>query len=207
MRRILQVFYAFFSALVLSLAIPNEYLHFGSPVLGIIALVPLYIALSASTSFLESGFLTSIHFATVQLLSSFWLANFRDFAVFTLGGPTAVYLIEGFVFGAFIHITACSPGCVKNMQLLQESTFRGAKKVTARIVLFACIWTVWEWTKSIGFLAYPWGTLVMSAYNAPLFTQITDITGTWGISFLFSLCAATVGEGITLLSKIGRAHV
>lgn len=193
MKRILQVFCVLFSAIILSLGIPNELYNFGSPFLGLISIIPLYYALSNEETFKWSGILTSLHFATVQLLSSFWLGNFRDFAIFTLGGPTLVYIFQGFWLGNLFHLIFVFPEKTNQLQT--------SYNVPLRIILFAALWTIWEWAKSIGFLAFPWGTVIMSAYKWQLLTQIVDITGTWGISFLFAFFASFAAETLKLLSK------
>lgn len=178
MSSFLQVFYVVFSAFIFSAAIPNEFIHFGSPLLGLIALVPLYLALSFAKNAKQAGHLTALHFALVQILSSFWLGYFRDFALFTVGGPVLVYIVVGNMVGRFLHF------------ILQDTRGSSAK----RIFLFATTWTLWEWAKSTGFLAYPWGTIVMSAYRAHAITQIMSLTGSFGVSFLFALYNASVAE-------------
>lgn len=186
MTQILQVFYIVFSALMLSAGIPNEFLSFGSPILGLFSLVPFYIALTRSKSFKNAGFLCSLEFSLVQLFSSYWLGNFKDFAVFTVGGPILAYFVFGQAFGRFFYFV-----------LKYKS--RQTAGLLRRIFLFAAVYTLWEWQKSIGFLAYPWGTLFLSVYKWRLFYQIFDITGTWAVSFLFSLFSALVAEGILLI--------
>lgn len=192
MRRILQVFYASFSAIIFAAAIQNEFLPFGSPFLGIFALAPLYLALRNSTSYLESSLLTGLQVLLVHLMSSFWLGFFRDFAIFTLGASALGTGVIGMVFGCYLH---CFVGKRKGSPLY------GPDVPIHPALFFAIVWTLYEWAKSTGFLAYPWGTLVMTAYRWSLVTQIVDITGTWGLSFLFSLFAALMGEGLYLLAS------
>lgn len=201
MKGILQVFYTIFSALLLSAGIPNELLHFGSPFLGLFALVPLYLSLKSCKTYKRSGCLTGLNFALVQLFSSFWLGNFNDFAVFTLWGPVIAYFFEGYLVGSVFYCVFTSFKFSKKTEALQNLTFRGAAETARRIILFAIIYTLWEWTKSSGFLAYPWGTLIMTSFLSPFLIQIADITGTWGISFLWSLFAATFAEGISLFCE------
>ncbi len=192
MNRIIQVFYVFFSAIIFSLAIQNEFLPFGSPFLGLFALAPLYLALRNSSSYLESALLAGLQTLLVHLLSSFWLGFFRNFAIFTLGASALGTGVIGFVFGCYLHY------------FVGKEPFEflcGKKNFFHSALFFASIWTLYEWAKSTGFLAYPWGTLVMTAYKWNLLTQIVDITGTWGLSFLLSLFGALVGEGIYLLSS------
>lgn len=190
MRRILQVFYVFFSAIIFAAAIQNDFLPFGSPFLGLFALAPLYLALRNSCSYLESSLLTGLQFFTVHLLSSFWLGFFRNFAIFTLGASALGTGVIGLVFGCYFHYFV---GRIKR-NYLDDSAVRVYPPL-----FFALIWTLYEWAKSTGFLAYPWGTLVMTSYKWSLLIQIVDITGTWGLSFLFSFFGALVGEGIYLL--------
>ncbi|MBO7175038.1 MAG: apolipoprotein N-acyltransferase [Spirochaetaceae bacterium] len=192
MNRIIQVFYVIFSAIIFSLAIQNEFLPLGSPFLGLFALTPLYLALRNSSSYLESALLTGLQTLLVHLMSSFWLGFFRDFAIFTLGASALGTGVIGFVFGCYFHyFVGRKP----------YSFLCGEKKFFHSALFFASIWTLYEWAKSTGFLAYPWGTLVMTSYKWNLLPQIVDITGTWGLSFLFSLFGALVGEGIYLLSS------
>ena len=99
MKGILQVFYAFFSSIIMAFAIQNEFLLFGSPVLGLFALVPLYLALAECNSFKKAGLLTALQMLCTHVFSSFWLGYFKDFAVFTLGATAAVYAVFGYFSG------------------------------------------------------------------------------------------------------------
>lgn len=71
-----------------------------------------------------------------------------------------------------------------------------------RVFAFAVIWVFWEWFKSTGFLAYPWGTISMTVYAASWLKQIADITGVWGISFVVAFCSATIAEVLPIVFKI-----
>lgn len=198
MRRILQVFYVIFSAIIFAAAIQNEFLPFGSPFLGLFAIAPLYLALRNSSSYLESSLLTGLQFFILHLLSSFWLGFFRDFAIFTLGASALGTGVIGLVFGCYFHYFV---GKIKRNYL-----YNSAIRLYPPL-FFALIWTLYEWAKSTGFLAYPWGTLVMTSYKWPLLIQIVDITGTWGLSFLFSFFGALVGEGIYLLFSSSNPNI
>jgi len=46
----------------------------------------------------------------------------------------------------------------------------------------------------------------MSAWKWKLVTQIVDITGTWGISFLFALFSALIAEGLSLFARGGERY-
>ena len=99
----LQVFLSLFSAGLMALAIPNEFYHYGNPFLGIICLVPLYIALSNAKSYRRTFLLCFLHGAVTHLLSSYWLSNFQGMAAFTLGASTfGTAMIEGLT-GLLFH--------------------------------------------------------------------------------------------------------
>jgi apolipoprotein N-acyltransferase len=197
MKGFVQVFYVIFSSIMMALAIQNEILPFGSPLLGLFSLVPLYMALSRCSGFKKAGLLTSLHILLVHVLSSFWLGYFKDFAVFTLGATAATYAVFGYYAGGLFFM----PFYITRTNALAEKSGLRRYNIPFRILSFSLLWTVYEWVKSIGFLAYPWGTLTMSAWRWHLITQIVDIFGTRGISFLFSFFSALVGEGLLLLER------
>ncbi|PIE98487.1 MAG: apolipoprotein N-acyltransferase [Treponema sp.] len=178
------------SVFLMGIALPNELLTFGSWPLGMIALTPLYLALVLTKRRWGKAVLFGLWVAAVHIVSSFWLANFRDFAVFTIGASSIAYFLLVLPFGAFFHETI---------------VFANKDKKYLRPIAFAVIWVFWEWFKSNGFLAYPWGTVFMTTYSCKLLTQIVDITGVWGISFLIALFAGFLGEFILLLRDTERA--
>lgn len=206
MRRFLQVFSVIFSAIMTAFAVQNEFLPFGSPFLGLFALVPLYLTLAKSDSFKEAGILNAVYMVLVHVMTSFWLGYFKGFAVFTLGATAAFYAVTGYFLGTLFF----APFYITRKTAVEENAGLKPLNPVIRIFLFAALWTIYEWKKSTGFLAYPWGTLVMSAWKWKLLTQIVDITGTRGISFLFSLFNAIAAEGLFLMStgrKIGNRRI
>nr|MCR5291171.1 apolipoprotein N-acyltransferase [Treponema sp.] len=195
MSGILQVFFVFFSGILHTSGIPNElllkYAPFGIPAFGLAALIPCYTALSHAHSYKASFFLMGIQAFTVHITSSFWLANFKDYALFTLGASALGTAFIACIFGWFFHIPYSDE--FRKHTWTQTPAFR--------ICYFAATWTVWEWTKSSGFLAYPWGTISMTAYPLHRLTQIVDITGVYGISFLFAFFAAICGEALSIITS------
>jgi apolipoprotein N-acyltransferase len=174
------------SAILLSLGIPNELFKQGSAIFGLISLIPLYLALRDSRSWGHAGFLGGLMMLLVHVISSFWLAYFKDFAIFTLGASALAY----FCFGIFV-------GWILRYALRhsrQTSPF-----------LFAGVWLAWEWGKSTGFLAYPWGTLAMSSRELSALIQVAEITGVWGIGFLMALPQAVLAE--TLFPRLSPVRV
>jgi len=181
------------------LAISNEVFSFGSPFLALFCLVPFYLAFNNAKSYSESFWLFFLQSLTVHLISSFWLAYFHDFAIFTIGGSA---LGTSFIAG-FCGIIAYMFISHFNMKFaLEENGGRHFYAPFLRVLWFSTAWTCWEWVKSTGFLAYPWGTLSMAAYKWKLVTQIASITGVWGITFIFALFSAFLGEGVLLLGRI-----
>lgn len=164
------------SAVTCALAIPNEILLYGSPLFGIIGLVPLYLALSAADSYGESALIGSVFGALHHGLSSFWLFFYKDYAFWTLGSTIIAYGAIYGVAGAYVHFIFTK----------ETRVFRP--------FVFALGWTVLEFLKSIGFLGYPWGLLPYSLTNVPLFLQIADITGVYSLSFILSLSGACLAE-------------
>ncbi len=195
---ILQVFYAIFSGIIQGLAIPNEFIQLGSPVLTLVSLVPLYISLYKAKSYRESFLIMFLQTLTVHLISSFWLANFRDFAIFTLGASALGTAFEGGLIGIIFHLL---PSMAGKSSILEENAGKKQFCTAARIFWFAACWITYEWMKSTGFLGYPWGTLFLSAYRWKIFTQIASISGKWGVSFIYALFNALLGEGILILER------
>jgi apolipoprotein N-acyltransferase len=174
-----------FSAVILALGIPNEFLKAGSALLGLVSLVPLYLALKSSKSYTQAGFLGGLMMMVVHLISSFWLAYFKEFAIFTLGGSALVCFCIGILAGWLLRYTLTFPAHV-------------------RPFLFAAVWTCWEWFKSSGFFGYPWGTIIMTSRELTHLIQIADITGSWGISFIMALVSAVFAEIVIQTPALSR---
>ncbi len=195
---ILQVFCAIFSGIIEGAAIPNELFLLGSPLLALLSLVPLYISLYRAKTYKESFCMFFLQTLTVHLCSSFWLANFRDFALFTLGASALGTACEGGIVGIIFHAL---PSLRTDGGDLQEDAGLKAFAPMERVLWFSACVLAYEWFKSVGFLAYPWGTLFLAASKWKLFAQIASLTGIWGITFIYALANALVGEGLCLLSR------
>lgn len=196
---ILQVFYSLLSGCILSLGIPNNFYLYGIPAAGLFSATPLYIAINTSKSYKTAFLCGYIQTAVCHLLSSFWLGNFRGFAVFTLG---ASLVGTGFI-GGFISFVSYFPILYsRKSEKLEENSGKSTLKIPFKILWFTFVYVIYEWCKSTGFLAYPWGTVSMTAFRWPLITQIADITGVWGVTFLFVFFSSCLGEAILILGKI-----
>lgn len=190
---ILQVFYAIFSGALLALSIPNDFYTFGSPLIALFSICPLYIAAYGCKTYKRSGFLFSLQILTVHLISSWWLVNFRGYAVFTLGASAAGTAFFGWIIGIIFHIFPHRLNKTEN-KLKNVS-------IIWKILWFCAIWILWEYSKSNGILAYPWGTVSIAAYRWRILTQIADITGIWGISFIYVLFSCLIAECIINLRQ------
>ena len=183
MNSILQVFfYSVISGLILSLAIPNELFLLGNPLLSFVAIIPFYLAIKKCKNFKTAFWCGFIQTITTHLISSYWLAFFKDFAIFTLGGSALATAI----IGGYFSTLAFLPFSLTNKSLLLEN--KTCKKIyqttTFKIFYFVAIYVFYEYVKSSGFLGYPWGTVSSTMYKFPLLMQIASITGTYGITFL-----------------------
>jgi apolipoprotein N-acyltransferase len=199
MSNFLQVFYVLFSAVLVSLAIPNEIIPLGSPYIALFSLVPFYIAVSRCRTYRAAFWLSGLQIMTVHLLSSFWLAFFKDFAVFTLGASAVATGFMGAVFGILLYLPFARETAHKQ---LTELAGTDTRRIPLRIFWFAGIYTLYEWYKSSGFLGYPWGTLSSTAFRWRLFMQTADLAGTYGVTFLFALFSSVCAEGILLASRL-----
>jgi len=214
MSNFLQVFRVLFSAILVSLAIPNEFFLLGCPYIALISLIPLYIAVSECSSYRSAFWLGALHTFSVHLFSSFWLAFFKDFAIFTLGASALGTGLIGGILGRMLYVPYYARyGARKNLfekaetarsqKYLAEGAGLSSYGIPFRVFWFSCTYTLYEWYKAsgTGFLAYPWGTLSSSAFPWRLFMQIADLTGAYGVSFLFALCSAVCAEGLLLLKR------
>lgn len=191
-----QVFCAIFSGAAEAVSISNEFLPAGSPFSALVCLVPLYIALYKSKSYRSSFLIFFLQTLTVHLASSWWLAHFHGFAVFTLGASAAGTAFQGGLCGILFHVFPheISDGC----RLAERAGIRQGDMLR-RMLWFCAVWISYEYIKSTGALGYPWGTVSMAAYRWNILTQISDITGTWGVTFLFALFSSVCAERLMIL--------
>lgn len=175
MNRIRILFLAVLSGILLPLALPNEYFSWGNPALGLLALAPLYLALAVSSSYRQAFAVTAVFGGLAHGLSSYWLWFFNDFRFWTLGSSTLAYMLVYGCLGLYLR------GALKRGGLY-------------RALIFAAVWTVFEWGKSNGFLGYPWG-LISYSWNTVLpAIQIAESTGVYGLSFALALSSGGLAE-------------
>jgi apolipoprotein N-acyltransferase len=172
------------SGLLLPLALPNELFLFGFPLLGCFCLAPYFFALARCATW-KGAVLGSVVFAFVSTpLGNFWLAFFKDFALLTIGSVSLAYSILFIGFGTIL--------------------WKFSRPSPYRPLLLAAFWMVYEFIKSTGYFAYPWGLIVYPINTLLPALQIADIAGIWPLSFLMALINALSAE--TLLSHFAFRH-
>lgn len=163
------------------LALPNELFSWGNPALGLIALAPLYLSMLTAPSWSWAFLCAALFGGLSHGISSYWLWFFKDFRFWTLGSSILAYMLVYGVLGLYLK------GAVSKTGL-------------SRPLVFAMIWTVFEWGKSNGFLGYPWGLLPYSWNTVLPAIQIAESTGVYGLSLCLAWIGASIGE---LLSRLG----
>ena len=206
MALILQVFYSVFSGLLLTLGIPNELFLLGNPFYAFIAIIPYYIAIKKSKNYGQAFLAGFLQAFTTHMCSSFWLAYFKDFAIFTLGASAIGTAVIGGCFALFLYLPFS-----RRTEIFRKLSCFAQKKPfyedsSFRILYFASLYTLYEWAKSSGFLGYPWGTISSAMYKWHSFTQLAAITGTYGITFLTVMFDCIVVEAVHTLIISCKVH-
>lgn len=175
--RLMHIALAVFSAVLLSIALPNPLLPIGAGIFGFFSLAPLFIAIYCAPSSRWAILYGFIFGLINSLLSNFWLFFYKGFGWVTLG---AASLGVGLL---------CMSVCAYIFVLRKQRSY-------CRPLLVCMAWAIYEIGKSNGFLGFPWGLIAYAPYQWPLFTQILDLTGVVGLSFLMSLCNAVIAEAL-----------
>lgn len=172
------------SSLLFALALPNELLPLGSPLIGIVCISGFLASVAVAPTGRFAALLGATFGGTSTLLSSFWLMFFQEFTVWTLGGVVLAYTGFGALLAGFLHGAS-------RMSPVQWRPFAAA-----------LVWSVYEYLKSIGFLGYPWGLVAYPVHSVLALIQIASVTGVWGISLIMALANGVVAEGmIRILSS------
>ena len=163
------------SAILLPLALPNEIFRTGNAALGPFCIAPIFIAVSLAPTFGAAAMLGVAFGAVSTALSSFWLMFFQDFSIWTYGGTVLGYAGYNALLFAFLR------------------GFSAASR-RYRPFVFAMAWALYEYFKSVGFLAYPWGLIAYPVSDFLPLVQFIDTTGIWGLSFLAALANTLAAE-------------
>ncbi len=163
------------AAILFPLALPNELFLLGSPIIGLIALVPYYLALRNTPDARTAARLGAIFGGVSTIIANYWLMFFGDYSIWTIGGTTIGYIAYNWVLAGFLWRVVHAPRIY-------------------RPALFAAVWMAYEYLKSIGFLGYPWGLAAYPFNELAIFNQVVDITGVWALSFLAVYANSVIAE-------------
>ncbi len=170
------------SGILLILIFPEFNLEF----VAWIALIPLFISINKSKSFKESffyGFISGVIFYAGIL---YWIVYtvhvfgnlpyyISFFTLLLLSSYLALYI--GF-FAGFVKILI-NPA-IKNIRINKYF-------ITLSFILVPSCWIFFEYLKSILLTGFPWENLGFSQYLNIPFIQISNIVGTFGLSFIIVL--------------------
>ncbi len=167
------------SAVLLPLGLPNELFNYGNAAIGIVCLVPVFIAISRAPTFGFASLLGVLFGALSTALANYWLMFFQGYSVWTYGGVILGYAGYNSLLFPFL---------------------RGFSRMRPayRPFLLAAGWAVYEYFKSIGYLGFPWGLVAYPVENVLPLIQFIDVTGVWGLSLLMAAVNALIAEGILL---------
>lgn len=70
-------------------------------------------------------------------------------------------------------------------------------------LLLAAGWTVFEWLRAQGALAFPWGTLAATQHRHLPMIQMLDLTGAYGLTFLMALVSASAAQVLQAFGRLG----
>ena len=165
------------SAVLLPLALPNDIYEFGNPLIGLLCLAPYFTALTMVPSFRFASLLGVLFGGISTFLAHYWLMFYEEYSFWTISGVMLGYMGFHALLGPILF---------------------GLTRVrrNARVFLLAAAWGLYEYLKSSGFLAFPWG-LISHPFGSVLpLIQFVDFTGLWGLSCLIALLNAVLAEGI-----------
>jgi apolipoprotein N-acyltransferase len=170
------------SAFCTAIALPSFIDSSGIPWLGWFAMVPLFLALRNARA--GAAIFYGIAYGVMTaLLSNYWLGTFNLVSL--------QIVVGGFLLYYFLLMPV-------TIALHRVSRM-------GRFLVFPLAWTVFEYLRSIGFLAYPWALTAHSQYTALPVIQVASITGVWGVSFMVLLANSALAEMAgTLLDRAAK---
>ena len=161
------------SALALPLALPNELLPLGNPLLALICLVPYFVTLRRCADRWRARRLGVLFGFLSTVGVHYWLVFYGEFSVWTISsvsiGYAACHWLLSQILWHFLRIERpWSPFAV------------------------GMLWAGYEFLKSSGYLGFPWG-LMSQPFGALLpLVQHVDITGLWALSAVAVACNAAI---------------
>ncbi|WP_159438748.1 apolipoprotein N-acyltransferase [Alkalispirochaeta americana] len=166
------------------LAAPSAIFLEGIPLLGWVALVPLFLVLRGQTSAARTGravWYGLLYGVLFTLLGNFWLGTFNLISLQAVG---VIFL--GF-YGIFMPLVA--------------GALRRARREPWCVVVLPLAWTAFELARSSGFLGYPWLLVAHSQYRILPLIQLAELGGVWLVSFVVLLVNSLGAEMVILLLR------
>ncbi len=157
--------------LLFSIAFPGFLTNDGIPVLGFIALVPMF-ALVRVSSWKKLPAYAILYGLTKYVIFNYWLSSFHPGAIFIAPIICMVELLFTFPI----------------LKLLDRAFPKYG------FIFMAVAFIGYEYIKSLGFVGYPYGIIGYSVYTFLPFIQIAEITGVWGVSLMITLPSAFLGR-------------
>ena len=177
------------SALLMALALPSFASLDGIGLLGLCALVPLYLILRRQSIGWGVAYGT-IYGVFFTLLTHYWLATFN---LVSLQFTVVLYSLFYALFFAVLLVL---------WRLLEHNTFGSASVMRiVRLCVTVCCWVAFEYLRSSGFMGFPWGLAAHTQYAYPAFIQLSALTGVWGVSFVVVGCNVILADAIDLLRQ------
>jgi len=157
--------------LLFAVTFPGYFSNDGVPLLGFIALVPMF-ALVRVTTWKRLWVYALIYGFGKYTLFNYWLAAFHPGAIYI-----APIICTFEVLITFLVLKLLDRGFPSYGFIFQAIAFIG-----------------YEYVKSLGFVGYPYGIIGYSIYTFLPFIQIAEITGVWGVSLMITLPSAFLGR-------------
>lgn len=160
---------AIVSAVVAALAFPSFLTLRGLPLLAWFALVPLVLVLRRA-SVPAAAWYFVIWGAVYTLVLNYWHSSYSAISLaFSVGLSAVLYALAAFPFAALTRYTK-----------------------RWGFIWFAALWVGFDYLRSIGFLAYPWGYLGASQFRWLPIIQIADLGGLWLVTFVVVISNAAI---------------
>ncbi len=169
------------SALLYSLALPSFARTNGLPALAFVCLVPLLVVLLDNRPG-WAAFYGVAAGAVQTMVANFWLGTFN---LLTLQFVTVVTTLQYVLF------------MVAAVRLARHAG-------SLRWLVFPAAWVVFDWLRSLGFLGYPWAMLGTALYPVTPLTQVSALTGVWGVTFVATLVNSVVAWCLHLALRRAR---
>ncbi len=175
------------SATLFALSFPSIVSLKGFGILAWFSLVPLFLILLTKSP--GMGIFYGTAFGVLQaLIINYWHGTYR---YITLHLITITFFVQFLVFMAILIL------------LIKASGKWG-------FLITSGSWLAFDYIRSIGIFAYPWGIIGTTQYQFLPLIQIASLTGVWGISFVVILCNASLAwalAGSALNWSWSKGHI